>query len=144
MCLHFTGKVVGCHQEAFVTSDQKESRKKTPSKLQNAALVTQADQHSPILKGKHKIYPYMSQGFGSIEAWSFAMGQPHLPLTSFSAMVQEIIPLGNGNSQCQPTSWPGADDAGTRGRNSSCSELQHWAPKARPVQARPPELQKCL
>lgn len=140
--MHFSGKVVGCHQEAFVTSDQKENRKKNPSKLQNTAFVMQADQHSPALKGKYKIF--MSQGFGSIEAWRFVMGQLRLLLTSLSSEVQEIIPLGNGDSQCQPISWPGPDDAGAKRKNSSCSELQHWAPKAHPAQARQPELQKCL
>lgn len=79
-----------CHREAFVTSDQKESRKKNPNKLQNTTFVMQADQHSPILKGKYKIYPYMSQGFGSTEAWRFAMGHPHL--TSFSTKVRKLLP----------------------------------------------------
>lgn len=142
--MHFSGKAVGCHREAFVTSDQKESRKKKPSELQNTAFVMQADQRSPALKGKYKIHPCMSQGLGSIEARRFATGQPHLLLTGFSTKVQAIIPLGMGDSPCQPTSRAGPEAAGAKGRNNFPGELQHWAPKARPAQARQSALQKRL
>lgn len=129
MCLHFSGKAVGCHREAFVTSEQKESRKKKPSELQNTAFVMQADQRSPTLKGKYKIYPCLSQGLGSVEARRFATGQPHLLLTGFSTKVQEIIPLGMGDSPCQPTSRAGPEAAGAKGRNNLPVNFSTGLPK---------------
>ena len=49
------GRLSGCHTEAFVTSDQKDSEKKKPNKLQNTSFVMhEIDQGGLFLKGKNK------------------------------------------------------------------------------------------
>jgi len=93
----FQWKVVGCQGKAFVTSDQKDSEKKKPTKLQNTTSVMHETSKStqPHSEGEKKlkkkiyryIYIYLSQWIRSIEAWRFATGQPDLLLASLGIKV---------------------------------------------------------
>lgn len=147
--MHFSGKVLGCHGEAFVTSDQKDKGEQKPTKLLNTTFVMHETGRStpPHAEGEEekKEYIYIhTQPKGSEDLKPRGLS-PNNPISSRAALA-----IGPGNYSLGKLVTLSISPAHARTRpclataRNFSGEFQHLDPKASPVQARQSVLQMCL
>lgn len=98
--LHFSGKVVGCHGEAFVTSDQKNKGQQKPTKLLNTTFVMHEIGRStqPHAEGEEKknIHP---KGSEDLKPRGLSPNNPISSWPSLAVRSRKLFPWETGDSQ---------------------------------------------